>query len=263
MSDESHPGNPLSNEKRLATMAALPLLLISLGIAGASLVSGGPFYTISITRFMVSLAILLVPVAAIAIIGLYALYRRMPDWGLTWVGAGYMGFLLLIKTASEELADFGRFITTQTGDVILVSLVLLAGLVLVSVAALRGWQRAGLLSIGLAGMLGLSLFLSVTSAPFYRHDIALMAAPVGLLFAALTYLYIRHPGHSRIIVIAFIGLANLGMTYAINSVWQSWVPMQNKPSPLWPLMILLTAALLSGPMLGIFIQPIRRRFRRI
>jgi hypothetical protein len=262
MSGKAPLDNLLLGNKRLTILAALPLLLMSLGIAGASLVSGGPFYTISIIRFMVSFAILLVPVVAIAIVGLYALYKRMPDWGLTWVGAGYMGLLLLIKTASEELADFDRFITTQTGDIILVILVLLAGLVLVSAAAMRGWQRAGLFSIGLAGMLGLSLFLSVTSAPFYRHDIAVLAAPTGLLLAALTYLYIRRPGLTRILVITFIALANLGMTYAINSVWQTWRSMQSKPSPVLPLMILLTAALLSGPMLGLLIKPIRRVFRR-
>jgi hypothetical protein len=262
MSEDAPSKNPLLSEPRLAILAALPFLLMSWGIAGSSLVSGGPFYTISLTRFMVSLAVLLVPVVAIAVVGLYALYKRMPDWGLTWVGSGYMGFLLFIKTASEELADFGRFITTQTGDVFLVLLILLAGLVLVSAAAIRDWQRAGLFSIGLASMLVLSLFLSVTSAPFNRHDIALLAAPTGLLLAALTYLYIRRPGPARIIMIVTIGLSNLVMTYAVNSVWQSWRPMQSKPSLLLPLIILVTAALLSGPVLGLFIQPIRRALRR-
>ena len=263
MAEDLPPKNPLLDGKRLATLAALPLPLLSLGIAGSSLVSGGPFYTISPTRFMVSLAVLLVPVTTIAVVGLYALYKRMPDWGLTWVGSGYMGLLLLTKTASEELADYGRFITTQTGDIILIILILLAGLILVSAAAIKGWQRAGLFSIGLASMLGLSLFLSVTSAPFYRHDIALMAAPSGLLLAALTYLYIRRPGLSRIITIVIVGLANLVLTYAVNSVWQSWRSMQNKPSPLLPLMILITVALLSGPVLGLFIQPIRKILRRV
>jgi hypothetical protein len=198
----------------------------------------------------------------IAIGGLYALAKGMPDWGLTWVGSGLMGFVLLVKTASEELADVGRFLISPIADLILMWLILVAGFVILGYAAAKGWRRAALFSIGMASILNLSLFLSVTSAPFYRHDLALVAAPVGLILMLLTYGYILGPDRIRILTFLGLALLNLVPVFLANQVWGDWLSNGNKPTATIPLMVLVTLVLFSGPFMGIVLHPLIKRLDR-
>jgi hypothetical protein len=258
MSESVRFGEYFEKDRRLAYVAALPPLLFGLGVAADSLIRGGPWNTIPTWRLYLSVGVGLFPMLIIAVVGLYALAKRMPDWGLTWIGSGFMGFVLLVKTASEELADVERFIVSQWVDVILMVVILLAGFVILAYAAVKGWRRAALFSIGMSGVFCLSLYLSVTSAPFYRHDLALISAPVGLFLSLLTYGYVV--GSDQIRVLTFLGVAliNLSPVLVTNQVWNDWLTSENKPSLSLPLLVLTTAILLSGPAMGLILKPLRR-----
>ncbi len=247
---------------RRALAAALPPLLFSLGIALSWQVIGVPWYTAPPWRLIAGVVVGLAPAAVIAIGGLIALVRRLPDWGYVWVGAAMMGLALLLKTLAEERAEVGAFLISPVADIIVMLVVLLAGLVVLSVAALRGWPQAGLMSIGLAATLGLSLFYAVAIPPFYRRDVALLAVPLGLLVAALTYVYARGSDLARIAVLVGIELVNVGIAWAADRVWQDWLLARGQPSPLLPLLVLLTGALLAGPLLGLLGRPLRGVLRR-
>ena len=129
-------------------------------------------------------------------------------------------------------------------------------------AALRGWRRAGLLSLGFAGVMGLSICMAVTAAPFNRTDIALLAAPLGLIIAALVYAYTRGSDAARIAVLLGVGIVNAGLILMADRVWMDWLTARAQPSPIVPLLIFTTILLLAGPIAGLFARPIQRKFRR-
>ncbi|MDY6877379.1 MAG: hypothetical protein SWK90_14405 [Chloroflexota bacterium] len=247
---------------RQALVAALPPLLFSLGIALSWQVIGVPWHTAPPWRLITGVVVGLAPAAVIAIGGLIALVRRLPDWGYVWVGAAMMGLVLLLKVLAEERAEVGVFLISPVADIIVMLVILLAGLVVLSVAALRGWPHAGLMSIGLAATLGLSLFQMVAVPPFYRLDVALLSVPLGLLVAALTYVYARGADLARIAVLVGVELVNVGIAWAADRVWHDWLLARGQPSPLLPLLVLLTGALLAGPLLGLLGRPLRGVLRR-
>gem|GEM_PF-5276339 len=247
MSDTRQRKNWGIDGQRQAVAAALPPLLFGLGIALASLVRGGPWYAVPFWRLILSVVVGFIPAAVIAGGGFVALVRRLPDWGYTWVGASLMGLLLLAKTTTEELAEEGTFLISPLEGPLVGVLILLAVLAALSVAALRGWRQAGLVSIGLSATFGLSLCFAVTAGPSHRHDLALLAGPLGLLSAALIYAYARGSRLVPIAVFLALWLLNAGLVWMANRVWQPWLVAGGKPSPAWPLMVLLTGLLLVGP----------------
>ncbi len=254
--------NPTSIHRRpdqsRSLVAALPPFLLGLGILLNALTFGGPWYAVPPWRLYLGIALELIPAVAIAVGALIALWRRLPDWGYTWLGAALMLLAGGIKVLAEERAEAGQFLISPAGDIAVVVLVLLAGLAALGAAALRGWAQAGMVSIGLATALALSLCATAANAPFYRYDLALLAGPLGLLTAALTYLYARRSGPIRLAAIAGIGLASVGAAWGVNQAWQTWVLARGQPSPLWPFLVLLVGSLLAGPCLGLLAQPLRR-----
>lgn len=249
-------------DRRLAFIAAMPPLLFGLGVAADSLIRGGPWDTVPTWRLLLGIGVGLFPMSIIAVVGLYALSKRKPTWGLTWIGSGYMGLLLLVKTASEELADVGRFMISQSADIVLVVLILAAGLVILGYASARGWRRAGLFSIGMSTVFCLSLYLSVTSAPFYRHDLALISAPIGLLLSLLTYGYLVGSDRTRAISLVGVAVINLSPVLVTNQVWGDWLLRENRPSMTIPLMVLLVVSLACGPVMGAILKPLTKIINR-
>ena len=262
MSESHLTADQLIKDRRLSVLAALPPLLFGLGVALDSLIRGGPWNTIPRWQLYLSVGVGLIPMLVIAGVGIYALVKRMPAWGLTWIGAGYMGFVLLVKTASEELAEVGRFIVSPMVDIGMVLVILLAGFLMLVVAAVRGWRQAALFSIGMAAVFCLSLYLSVTSAPFYRHDLALLAAPVGTILSLLTYGYLVGSDRIRVLVLLGVAVINLSPVVVTSQVWSEWLSKDGRPSPSLPLLVLLTAVLVSGPAMGIILNPIRKIIQR-
>jgi hypothetical protein len=274
----SGPANPIFGERsdnlkksadafmgdsREALWAAAPLFLFGLGISLNSLVRGGPWYTIPLWRLLLSIGIGLGPMLFIGFVALLAIIRRVPDESWLWVGAGYTGFLLLVKTFSEERADVGQAMLTPTMDVVVVLLILLFGAGLVLWAASRGFRQAGMLGIGLSGTLALSFFLAVTVAPFYRHDLAVAAAPVGAIFSGLAYAFQRGSTAQRAGVLAATLAINFCAIAMAQYAWSDWLAEQGRGAPLLPLLVLSGALLLSSPLLQLLKRPfenLRRSF---
>ena len=251
------------DDPRQALAAALPPLLFSLGIALNWQVIGVPWHTAPPWRLVAGVVVGLTPAAVIAIGGLVALAQRLPDWGYVWVGASMMGLALLLNVLAGERADVGASLLSPIADIIIMLVVLLAGMVVMSMAALRGWPQAGLMSIGLAVTFGLSLFQMVAIPPFYRRDVALLAMPLGLLLTALAYVYARGSDTTRIAVLVGVELVNVGIAWEVDRVWRDWLLAHGQSSPLLPLLVLLTGALLAGPLLGLLGRTLRGVLGRV
>lgn len=242
-------------------IAALPPLLFGVGIAATSLVRGGPWYTVPTWRLYLSVGIGLIPMGVIGVGAVLALIRRMPDWGWTWLGSALIGAALLVQSFVGEAEEAGGALPAwaETG----LTLAFFAmGVAFLFVAAMRGMRLAGLFSLAAAGTFGLSMYLAIIAGPFFRHDLAPLAAPLGLLFSGLLYAFARTRGISSILAIAAVGLLNLASFSLANTVWSEWLMARSRPSPILPLIILGTALLLSGPMMGLLLRPLRTAMGR-
>ena len=247
-----------SPDQPRSLVAALPSLLLGLGILLNALIVGGPWYTVPPWRLYLGIALELLPAVVVVIGAVIALWRRLPGWGYTWLGAALMLLAGGIKVLAEERAETGQFLISPAGDIAVTVLVFLAGLAALAAAALRGWAQAGMVSIGLATTMALSVCATTTNAPFYRYDLALLAGPLGLLTAALTYLFIHRSGPIRLLALAAIGVATIGVSWAVSQAWQARTLARGQPSPLWPFLFLLVGSLLAGPCLGLLVRPLHR-----
>jgi hypothetical protein len=257
---ESNPGWVIDG-RRAKILAALPPLLLGLGIMLVALIMDGPYYQVPRWRFNLAVGIGLLPIAALAAGGLHALLRRLPDWGYTWVGANLMGMLLLLMGLGEDRP----YLLSPAADIAVVVIILLAASIILIFAAYRGLPQASAISLGLSSTLGLSLPFAAMAAPFNRFDLALLAGPAGLLLSGL--LYIFHAGSARNRSLSLLGVAasNFPLLWTANTAWRSWYQAQEK-SP-WPLLttllLILLGMLLVGPTLGLIMRPIRNTLGQI
>lgn len=254
--DQAHLLRP--EDKRAAAVAGLPLVLLGLGIGINAAVYQGPWYAVPPWRLYLSIGLGLAPMALIGLGALLAIVRRLPIWGWSWLGTAFMGVVLFVKTLVEEMADEGRPLTTPAGEAAILVLFLAIGGALVAAAAWRGWRQAGLVSLGLAGTLGLSLFMAVTAAPFNRTDLALLAAPLSALMAWLIYLYARGSDRLRLALFFGMGALNLGVIALANQVWMVWLDAHGSVSPIIPLLVLTLLMLLVGPAAALILRPLQR-----
>jgi hypothetical protein len=250
------------DSKRHRIITALPVLLFGLGIAVTSLTRGGPWHSVPEWRLILSIALGLLPMAVIAIVGIIAFLRRLPDWGLTWIGSAFMGMLILVKTIAEELAEVGQRIISEPVEIGIVILLFFAGMALLVIVGMRGWQRGGLLSIGFSVIFSLTFFWAVIAAPFYRHDLAIWAGPFSFLLAALTYFYTQASNTSRLIILFGIGIINIAGLLTANTIWQDWSQSQGRSQSAIPFVIFMLMFLVCGPIMGLITKPIEKTLRR-
>ncbi|MGD8457409.1 MAG: hypothetical protein PVF83_13590 [Anaerolineales bacterium] len=243
-----------------ALIAALPSLLFGVGILIMALIVWKPWFEIPSWRLYLGAGIgIALPAVVVGVGGAIALIRRLPDWGYTWAGTAAMGTLLLVKTLAEEQADFGKYIVSEVFDLVLAGVLVLGCLVLLIWVALRGWQQAGLVSIGFASLMGVTAVSTATAAPFNRFDLALIAGPFGLLLAWLTYHFALGSTKVRGFVLAGIAVLNLGAVLLADSATRTLA--SQRPSFALPLFLFITAALLSGPILGLIGVPVRKAIK--
>lgn len=88
---------------RDAVIASLPPLIFGVCIALGALVIWEPWYTIPRWRLLTGFAFTMLPGFIVGLGGLWALIKRVPVWGCTWVGAAGMGLVLLVKTCPESV----------------------------------------------------------------------------------------------------------------------------------------------------------------
>ena len=135
------------------------------------------------------------------------------------------------------------------------------GLAALGVAARRGWAQAGLVSIGLASIMGLAVCFSAGSGPVHQYDVALLTAPMALCPAMLSYVYVRWPGEARLGAVAGVWSLNAVAVYVTSRSWQDWQSAHGKPALAVPLLVFLTGVLLAGPLLA-WLGEIARRLPR-
>jgi hypothetical protein len=248
-------------DQRHAILASLPPLLFGVGMA-MMLVLVGP-RPLAVPQWQLMLGVVPGALAALAIFGggLVAAVRRVPDWGYAWVGAAVMVFVLSVQVIGEELAESGITLP-PVAEAIAGVAVIVGGLLALGIAARRGWAQAGMVSIGLASMMGLSVCYSASSGPLHRHDVAVLAAPLGLICAVLCYAYVRRSGLVRLGAILGVWCLNALGIWLASRAWQDWQLAHDRPSFAVPTLAFLTAALLAGPLLGGLGEIARRLPRR-
>lgn len=238
---------------------SFPPLLLGLGVMVAALVRTDVWYRLPTWQLYSSVGITLLPGAIVAGVGLAALLKRIPDWGITWLGSGFMGLVLTLQVFLGELVDEGTIMLDPALETGLGLGFFLAGLALLLVTAARGWSRSGLFSMAAAATMGLSLVQSVTAAPINRDDLALLAGPLGLVFALLIYLYCWKPGAVRWSALALTALLNVGVVFIMANAWSEWRISPAATSFVPALLVLITGLLISGPISGLLMRPILRR----
>jgi hypothetical protein len=242
-------------DRRDAMIASLPPVLMGFGIALGARVVWEPWYTIPRWRLLTGFAIMMLPSLIIGLGGLWALIKRVSPWAHTWIGAAGMGLVLFVKTLAEERADFGLPLLSPVIDIV-IGITLMTGIaILIGVSAWQGWRHAGMVSLGFATMAGMASFSMATAAPFNRYDLALWSAPVGLVMAALIYLFVRSGDGGRIIAILGYGVMNAIVFLVVANIWN--LP-PDRPSPVIPFLIVLTGALFVGPIAGLIGRPVRK-----
>jgi hypothetical protein len=252
------------DEGRRAVLAALPPLIMGVGIAAASMVDGGTWFDLTIWQQGLLILLTALPVGILGVGGLIALIRSIPDWSYAWAGGTFVAATVALKILAEERAEVGAPIVSPGVDVALALALVLAGGVVLIVAAWRGWAQAGLTSIGFVSVFGIATFSMVRAAPFHRNDLVLLAAPLGLLQASLTYVYVRgrRPKLARWMVLASIWLLNGAPMLVAHRVWQPWLAERGRTSPILPLLIIVTVLAWAGPVAGLLGQPFRRSLNR-
>jgi hypothetical protein len=262
MNGMDHHGDLNLSSTRQRILAALPLFLFGLGISLTSLAYDGPWYSVPTWQLIFSIAIGLLPMAVIATVGVVALFRRIPDWGLTWVGSAFMGIVIFVKTLAEELADVGQRIISAPFEIGIVILLFLAGVALLVIIGIRGWQRGGLLSIGFSVTFALSLLWALMAAPFYLDELAVWAGPISLLLAGMTYVYANTTQLIRFIILVGIGITNLASILLVNTVWNDRFPTTGGSFSPVAFILFMLAFLICGPIMGLITEPIQKTLRR-
>jgi hypothetical protein len=242
-------------DRRDAILASLPPVMMGFGIALGALVVWEPWYTIPRWRLLTGFAITMLPGLIIGLGGIWAIIKRIPPWGYIWIGGAGMGLVLFVKTIAEERADFGLPLISPVMDNVILILLLLTLTAIIGFSAWQGWRHAGMVSLGFATMAGMASFSMAMAAPFNRYDLALLAAPVGLVMASLIYLFVRKGDGGRVISILVYGVMNAIVFFIVSSIWN--LP-EGSPSPVIPFLVVLTGALLVGPVAGLIGRPVRK-----
>lgn len=266
METNAHTGEVRAWEIRdrgRARVAASPPLIFGIGIALSALAmlpAGRSWFDLASWQQVLGIALMLLSPVAIGVGALVAAVRRVPDWGYTWIGSALMAAAIAIKTLAEERADVGGYIVSPVVDAGIALAIVFAGGVFLLIAAWRGWAQAGLTGSGYAAIFGLSLFSLVRAAPFNRSDLALLAAPLGLLQAGLLFLYVWLRGDrlGRWGCLLGIWFLNALPILMAHRVWQSWLSSRGGASPVGALLVIVTLLAWAGPLAGLLGRPIRR-----
>lgn len=247
-----------------AVLAALPPLVLGIGLALSALINGGSWFDLVLWQQVLVIMLTLLPVGVLGVGGAMALLRALPDWGYTWASSALLAGAVLFKILVEESAEVGAAVVSPGADAAIALVIVLAGGVVLAVAALRGWAQAGLTSIGFAATFGITTLSMVRAAPFHRSDLVLFAAPLGLLQAFLTYLYVRGQSTQtkRGLYLVSIWVLNGAPILLAHRVWQPWLAARGGTSPLAPLLIIVTILAWAGPIAGLLGRPVRRALHR-
>ena len=256
LSDESRKSTITGSND--AVLASLPPLILGIGLASAPVLVGPKPLTVSRWQLLLGMTPAVLAALAIVIGGVIAVLRRLPDWGYTWLGAAMMVVLLGTQVLGDELAESGITLPPEA-EAIVVAVLVIGALTALGAAARQGRLQAGLVSIGMASVMGLAVCFSASAGPIHRHDVAVLVAPLGLLMAAVSYVYARRSGAARLISMIGLACLNTLSVWLTSRVWEEWLRAHGRPSFVLPLLAFLAGALLIGPLLGWLGEIVRRR----
>lgn len=243
--------------QRHAVVASLPPLAFGIALASALLLVGPNPLAIPQWQLLLGITPPALTALAIAVGGVIAALRRLPDWGYTWLGSAAMVVLLGAQVVGEELAEAGITLPPEA-EAIVGAVLVIGALAALGVAARQGWAQASLVSIGMASMMGLAVCFSASAGPLHRHDVAILVAPLGLLMAVVSYVIVTRSGTARTVAVAGLWCLNTGTVWLTGRVWEDWLLGHGKPSFVLPLLAFLTGMLLIGPLLGWLGEMLRR-----
>lgn len=247
-----------------AALAALPPLVMGLGIAAGATINGRSWFDLTAWQQVTLILLAVLPAGILGVGGLIALIRSIPEWSYAWVGGTFVAAILLVKILAEERAEVGASIISPAVDVSIALVLVLAGGVVLIIAAVRGWGQAGLTSVGFVSVFGITTFSLLRAAPFHRNDLVLLAAPLGLLQGLLTYIYVRR-GRAKAMqwaIMLCVWLLNAAPMLLAHRVWQPWLAARGRTSPVVPLLVIVTILAWAGPVVGLLGRPVRRSLGR-
>lgn len=247
---------------RDAWLAALPPVIFGLSLAililvstpASRLVIGGPTsprYQLNSLGLMIGGAVVVLTLLVLAIGGMIAAVRRLPVWGYSWSGAAVMAVTFMLIIASD---DKPHLVSPVVDVIIMIALLLLLGTALGS-AGWRGPLPGGLAGLSTTMILSVAVVWSVQAGPFSRLDLALLTAPLGLLYGTLLYGFVTGPTARRVALLATGALFCLGTMWAVEHLvfWQ-WRMDNSQAGQIWILLAVGVALLSFGPLVGLGIQ---------
>jgi peptidoglycan/LPS O-acetylase OafA/YrhL len=96
--------------------------------------------------------------------------------------------------------------------------------------------------------------------PYHRVDLAILGLVFGTVFSILTFFFTRTRQLWQAVLLACIGLLNIGVLFIANQVWAPNMAASGKSTPLVPMLVIVLILLLSGPVLGLFRRPVKTIF---
>ena len=219
--------------------AVLPPTLFGLGISLTWGIMAGPWYQAGESTRTTAMLVGLIPITIMAGVGIYGLFKKMPAWSPVWYGVDICGFLLLQALADNDPTFFNDPL------VLTASILGIAALLIIAISiALRGWEQAGLLGIGLSSTICLFHGHTLSAGPINRADIGILTVLAGGCFSALSYLFIKaEKTWQRVAILAVTaGLNITAVAFTARMYSVEW----NGQSFFLPLAVLITVALASG-----------------
>jgi len=240
---------PLKTRQNL--IAALPIILIGLGITGSCLIAGGACYEIPSWRLYSGIVFGGLISLFIGFVGVLGLIKKIPDWSIIWIAISVIGFLVLINFASS----FGlpSFI-----EIIVLLFSVITGLTIFYLISKKSWQIAGLFGIGLSTALSLILFFMATNISHDVIKIGYFDLLIGLIMSGLIFLYLRSTNQIKVLILFVFMILNSILIF----IFDNSMLKLNHESQLIYLIVFSIGLLFSGITFHHVIRLINRLIRK-
>lgn len=253
--------------RRDAWLAAMPPVIFGLSMAILILLStplgrlviGGPTsprYQLNSPGLMIGGTVVLLALLTLAAGGVIAAARRLRVWGHSWTGTAVMAISFMLMIAAD---DKPYLLSPVVDVIIMIALLLLLGAAL-GHAGWRGSLPGGLAGLSTTMILSLAVVWSVQAGPFSRLDLALLTAPLSLLYGALLYGFVTGSPARRAALLAVGGLLCLGTMVGVEyGVFWQWRLNHGQAGQIWVLLAVGVALLAFAPLVGLVAKRLRPR----
>ena len=238
-------------ETRKNLIAALPIILIGLGITGGCLIAGGACYEIPSWRLYSGIGFGGFIALFIGFVGVLGLTRKIPDWSIIWIAISVIGFLVLINFASS--LGLPSFIEIA---VLLFSVA--TGLAIFYLISKKSWQLAGLFGIGLSTALSLILFFMATNISHDEIKIGYFDLIIGLVMSGLIFFYLKSNNQIKVLTLLVFMILNSILIFIFD---RSMLQLSHESQLLY-LIVFSNGLLFSGIVLHHVIRLINRLIKK-